>query len=57
MISSILNNSVQHEYNISMSKRFLFLFQAIQFSQAVQIQTIQFSQTVQIQQFSLVKQF
>ena len=41
IISSISNNSVYHEYTVSLSKT--FLFQAIQFSQTRLIQTIQLS--------------
>ena len=41
IISSISNNSVQHEYTAQLSKT--FLFQTIQFIQTVLIQLIQFS--------------
>ena len=41
IINFIFKNSVKHEYTVLLSKT--FLFQAIQFSQAVLIQPIQFS--------------
>ena len=41
--SSILNNSVEHEYTVLIIKS--FIFQAIQFIQTVLIRLIQFSKS------------
>ena len=44
IVSSISNNSAEHEYTGKLSKT--FLFQAIQFIQTVLIQPIQFNKSI-----------